>query len=448
MSNKPNIILMVSDDHGREALGCYGNKAVDTANLDALAADGVTFTNAFCTTASCAASRSVILTGQHNHTNGTYGHTHGANHFSCFDSVVSLPALLNDAGYRTGCIGKKHFAPMKVYPFQEDMGENFKRDDIAMSEACTDFISQDDPFFLYWCSHNPHRGGGKVESHTCRPDRFGNPEEAYPGDEERIFSEDEVIVPHFLSDTSEVRAELAQYYQSIARMDRGIGRLMDILKREGKYDNTVIIYIADNGAAFPASKTTLYDPGMQLPCIVKSPLHNNRGTKCDALVSWYDLTPAILDFAGAYNKPEEFFGDSFKSIIDEEVCDWRNEVYASHTFHEITNYYPMRVIRSKQYKFIWNIAHKLDYSSAGDLWESASWQQVIRDNSETFGRRTVNAYLHRPQFELYDIENDPDELENLSGIPEYAELVACFCEKIKTFQKDTNDPWLHKWEYE
>lgn len=450
MKPSPNIVLIVADDLGIEALGCYGNKAIKTPNIDELASGGVRFTNGFCTTASCAASRSVILTGIHNHSNGTYGHTHGTHHFSCFDNVVSLPKLLNDAGYRTGCIGKKHFAPAKVFPFQVELGENkYGRDDVRMAKACREFITDDRPFFLYWCSFNPHRDGRTLESHPCEPDRFGNPDQPFPGDEEQIYSEKEVPVPSFLSDIPEVRAEIAQYYQSISRFDRGVGRLMRILKETKKYENTLVILVSDNGAAFAEAKTTLYEPGMHLPCIVKIPSCEFRNRICDGLVTWADLTPTILDFAGAYDAPEKFFGKSFKGIIGEESpINWRVEIYASHTFHEITNYYPMRVIRTEKFKFIWNIAHPLTYSSASDLWASPGWQAVVRDGMKNFGVRTVDAYLHRPRFELYDLEKDPDEIVNLADHEEYQEMVKTFCNKLKTFQKETNDPWLHKWEYE
>ena len=224
---------------------------------------------------------------------------------------------------------------------------------------------------------------------------------------------------------------------------------MQILKEEGKYDDTVIIYISDNGPAFPAAKTTLYEPGMNLPCIVKSPLHGNRDTTCDGLITWTDLTPTILDFAGTDDNPDRFHGRSFKDIIDEEApVGWRDEVYAAHTFHEITNYYPMRVVRTKKHKFIWNIAHPLTYASASDLWRSAVWQGALRDGLEKYGKRTIDAYLHRPRFELYDLEQDPDEIVNLAEKPEYASLVDEFADKLKEFQRKTNDPWLHKWEYE
>lgn len=446
---RPDIVLIVSDDHGREALGCYGNPAVRTPNLDALAADGVRFTRSFCTTASCAASRSVILTGLHNHANGTYGHTHGAHHFSCFADVVTLPRMMADAGYRTGRVGKRHYAPESLFPWDWERPENeFGRDDVRMAEACREFVSGPEPFFLYYCSKNPHRAG-VLESHPLRPDNFGNPGRPFPGDAEQPIDEADVIVPPFLSDTPEVRAELAQYYQSIARLDRGVGRLIQALRDAGRYDSTLIIYISDNGAAFPEAKTTLYEPGMCLPCIVRSPGGTGRGGTCGGLITWADLTPTILDFAGADVDAARFHGRSFRAILgDEEPSDWRDSVHAAHTFHEITNYYPMRVVRTRRWKFIWNIAWKLDYSFASDLWASASWQGAMRDGLGNFGARSVDAYVHRPRFELYDLDNDPDEVNNLADDPAHAGRVEAFAAEIRAFQEATGDPWLHKWTYE
>jgi len=448
-AERPNIILMVSDDHGLDT-GTYGNPAIQTPNLDALAGQGVRFTNAFCTTASCAASRSVILTGTYNHANGTYGHTHGCHHFACFDDTVTLPALMNEAGYRTARVGKMHYAPERLFPFGQGYPQGrFGRDDVRMSQACSEFIRGEEPFFLYWCSMNPHRGGGTVPDDPSKPDRFGNPEESFEGDREQTFRAEDVRVPDYLPDTPEVRAEVAQYCQSVARLDRGVGRLIEVLKQEGKYDNTVILYISDNGAAFPGAKTTLYEPGMNLPLIVRSPMHEARGATCDALVTWADLTPTVLDLAGAYGDPEAFHGKSFAPVIDEQSPEnWRQEAFASHTFHEITNYYPMRVLRTKRYKFIWNIAHPLTYPSAADLWMAASWQGALKRGLSIFGKRSVEDYLHRPWLELYDLEKDPDELDNLADKPQHAVLVKEFSVKLRAFQEKTGDPWIHKWEYE
>lgn len=445
----PNVVLVVSDDHGREALGCYGNPAVSTPYLDELATDGVRFTHAFCTTASCAASRSVILTGLYNHANGTYGHTHGAHHFACFEHVRTLPSLIKAAGYRTGRVGKMHYAPEHLFPFDWGVpAGRFGRDDVRMAEHCREFVKGEQPFFLYWCSHNPHRAG-LIREHPLRANSFGNPQQAFAGDEELLYAPEDVMVPPFLPDIPEVRAELAQYYQSISRLDRGVGRLLRILKDEGKYDNTVVIYISDNGAAFPEAKTTLYDPGMRLPCIVRSPLHKNRHTTCDGLITWADITPTILDFAGAYQDPEQFHGRSFKGIIDQETpSQWREEIYAAHTFHEITNYYPMRVVRTKRHKFIWNIACNLDYSFASDLWSSASWQGALQRGLNAFGARSIEAYIHRPRFELYDLDIDPYETNNLAEREEYQQMIQTFAGKLQAFQEKTGDPWLHKWTYE
>ncbi len=445
---RPNIVLIVADDHGREACGCYGNPVVATPNLDRLAGYGTRFANSFCTTASCAASRSVILTGLYNHANGTYGHTHGVHHFCCFDDVQTLPRLLAARGYRTGRVGKRHWAPVSLFPWDWEQPEGAcGRDDVRMAESCRGFVYGRAPFFLYWASHNPHRAGVRDDL-PLRPNSFGNPPASFPGDAEQPFDPADVLVPPFLPDTPETRAELAQYYQSIARLDRGVGRLLDILRDAGQFEQTVIVYLSDNGAAFPGAKTTLYEPGMCLPCLVRTPW-DAGGVVCDGLITWADITPTLLDFAGAPDAAERFHGRSFRRLVGTaHPADWRTEVFAAHTFHEITNYYPMRVVRTPRYKFIWNIAWKLDYSFASDLWSASCWQGARRDGLERFGARTVEAYLHRPRFELYDLEEDPHELRNLAVEPAWAAQVASFCARLQQFQRDTRDPWLHKWEYE
>ncbi len=472
-SKRPNIVLIVTDDHGRGDLGCYGNAVVKTPNLDKLAAEGVRFTNAFCTTASCSASRSVILSGLYNHYNGQYGHQHAYHHFISFDYVRSLPVLLSQGGYRTVRIGKYHVAPDEVYKFDTVLRGN-ERNAVQMADACRQLFEADDrkrvagilpanrgrdaldtsaarynqPFFLYFCTSDPHRGGGKASDLPHQPDRFGNREQGYPGVKEVTYDPNEVVVPDFLPDTPECRAELAQYCQAVSRIDQGIGRLIEHLKKAGQYDNTIVIYISDNGIAFPGAKTTAYEPGLNLPCIVRTPWQERRGIACDALVNWADLTPTILDFAGATPGGYEFHGRSFRPVLEREhTPDW-DTTYASHTFHEITMYYPMRVVRERRFKLIWNIAHGLEYPFASDLWESATWQGTLKRRSKYYGKRTVEAYLHRPKFELYDLEADPHEAKNLADDRQYQGKLDEMKARLKAFQKRTNDPWILKWDYE
>jgi N-sulfoglucosamine sulfohydrolase len=447
--SRPNIVLIVGDDHGRGDLGCYGHPVIKTPNLDALAAGGVRFTHAFCTTASCSASRSVILSGLYNHANGQYGLQHAYHHFASFDTVRGLPVLLTQAGYRTARVGKYHVAPEAAYQFDVHLPGN-ERNGVLMADNCRSFLAAEDnrPFFLYFCTADPHRGGGKATDLPHQPDRFGNRAQGYAGVDEVKYDPKDVVVPDFLPDIPECRAELAQYYQAVSRVDQGVGRLIEHLKKAGKYDNTVILYISDNGIPFPGAKTTTYEPGLNLPCIVRTPGQKNRGIRCDAMINWADLTPTILDFAGATPSGSAFHGRSFRSVLEREhVEDW-DTVYASHTFHEVTMYYPMRVVRERRFKLIWNIAAGLEYPFASDLWGSATWQATLHDKARLYGKRTVAAYLRRPRFELYDLQADPHEVKNLADDPQHKSKLEELKAKLKAFQQRTKDPWLLKWDRE
>ncbi len=447
-----NVVLFVVDDQGLDA-GCYGNPVIQTPNLDRLAQDGTRFRNAFCTTASCSASRSVILTGLHNHTNGQYGHMHGYNNFHTRTSIRSLPIRLAEAGYRTASVGKFHVQPESVYHFQHYLKGNQggSRNPVTMANISESFIRENpnQPFFLYFCTSDPHRGGGYAKDLPHQPNLFGN-NQPYEGVTEVPYKPADVLVPPYLPDTPECRAELAQYYQSVSRIDQGLGRLIEILKLSGQYENTLILYLSDNGIAFPGAKTTLYDPGMRLPLIVRSPDQERRNVVTDAMVSWVDLTPTILAFANADESAAKppFHGRSFLPVLSEAQPSGWDTVFASHTFHEITMYYPMRVIRTKKYKYLLNLAHQLPYPFASDLYAAPTWQSLLKRKAEKYGQRSIEAYLHRPRHELYNLEADPDEIVNLAENPEYAQTLARLQARLKQFQQDTKDPWVVKYRYE
>jgi N-sulfoglucosamine sulfohydrolase len=446
-----NVVLFVTDDQGQEA-GCYGNPILKTPNLDALAADATRFEYAYCTTASCSPSRSVILTGMYNHANAQYGLEHGYNHFRSFENLTTLPVLLTKAGYRTARIGKFHVGPENVYQFEEALPGN-ARSPVEMAENCRGLIesNSDQPFFLYFCTTDPHRGG-IANDFPHEPDSFGNKPrgETYPGVEPVHYNPAEVVVPPFLPDTPTCRAELAQYYESISRADAGLGRLIELLKAAGKYDETLIIYISDNGYPFPGAKTNVYEPGLRLPCVVRGPGAKTRGVVSHALISWVDIAPTILDFAGV--KPPKrgtMHGRSFLDILDQKNPDGWDELYASHTFHEITMYYPMRVARDGRYKLIWNIAHPLSFPFASDLWKSATWQDSLRHGEDfLYGKRTIKTLRQRPEFELYDLAQDPDETRNLAYDSQHREKLATLQRKLRDFQRRTGDPWELKWDRE
>lgn len=448
-----NIVLFVTDDQGQDA-GCYGNPVLKTPHLDALAADATRFEYAYCTTASCSPSRSVILTGLYNHANAQYGLEHGYNHFRSFEDLKTLPVLLGDAGYRTVRIGKFHVGPEPTYHFKRQL-PGPSRSPVEMANACREVIESksEQPFFLYFCVSDPHRSG-KVTHDEWRADVFGNlPKgESYPGVTPVHYDPADVIVPPSLPDTPACRAELAQYYEAISRADAGLGRVVELLKSAGKYDDTLILYISDNGKPFPGAKTTVYEPGLRLPCVVRNPDAAKRGIVSQAFISWVDITPTILDFAGVEppkNDAKPLQGRSFLPILDEENPAGWDEVYASHTLHEVTMYYPMRVVRSGRYKLIFNIAHPLPFPFAEDLWRGATWQDAMKHGDDfLFGQRTIKAFTHRPRFELYDLEADPNESHNLADDPAHGETLAKLQEKLRDFQQRTGDPWRLKWRHE
>jgi N-sulfoglucosamine sulfohydrolase len=445
--NSMNIILVVSDDHGADALGCYGNHVIKTPFLDQFSSEGVLFTNAFCTAATCSASRSTILTGRYGHATGHYGHSHGYHHFSTYDTVTSLPLYLEQAGYHTARIGKYHLAPESVYNFMQVL-EADPRNTVEMAEKCRIVIEGDHPFFLYFCMDDPHRGDPFIPESWELPNNFGNREDGFKGVEKMVYDPADVIVPHFLPDTRETRLELAQYYQSVSRIDQGFGRLMQILDETGKAGNTLVIYISDNGIAFPGAKTTTYDPGIKLPCIIRDPASERSGIVNDIMISWVDLTPTILDYAGIDEEKLHFHGRSFRSVIDQTDAKGWDEVYCSHIFHEVTMYYPMRVLRDRKYKLIWNIAWRSEYPFASDLWASSTWQGVYRRGDEYFGSRRVDEYMFRPEFELYNIVEDPHELKNLAFEQSHELVLEAMKNKIKNFQRNTQDPWILFWEHD
>jgi N-sulfoglucosamine sulfohydrolase len=482
-----NVIFFITDDEG-QTLGCYGDPVAVTPNIDALAKDGTLFRYAYATTASCSASRSVIMSGLHNHMNGQYGHQHHYHKFASFHDVVSLalPRVLANAGYRTAHIGKYHVAPEEVYHFETYLKGN-ERNAVQMAEQCRAFLSDqadERPFFLYFATSDPHRGGGIDQSSPLdlKPDLFGNKPNrgSHAGVQEVFYDPAKVPVPAFLPDTPETRAELAQYYQACSRIDQGLGRLIEILKAANVYDKTLIVYTSDNGIAFSGAKTTVYEPGLRMPFVVRNPYQPRRGVVSDALISHIDITPSLLDFAGGLDPqtngpknrvdPNEYWkqrgealkenrggGHSFHSyhgkswipiLGDPNAKHW-DTILASHTFHEIQMYYPMRVVRDAQYKLIWNIAHPLPYPFASDLWAASSWKAQYQIGPDApYGKRTVGRYIHRPPFELYDLQQDPDEAVNLAEDPNLAAVLKKYQEKLRTLQKETGDPWIMKWEYE
>ena len=166
------------------------------------------------------------------------------------------------------------------------------------------------------------------------------------------------------------------------------------------------------------------------------------------MITWADLTPTLLEVAGVGVDPDRFAGRSFREGLDGAGLPGRDEVFASHTFHEVTMHYPMRVVRTRRYKLIHNLASSLPFPSALDLVKSPTWIGATKSEAKMLGIRSVAQFLHRPEFELYDLLSDPDEVKNLADAVGMQTVKAESVEKLKAFQASIKDPWIKKWIYE
>ena len=431
-----NILMLIADDQGLD-LGCYGNAVIQTPNLDKLATEGTRFTHAFATVASCSASRSVILTGLYNHTSGQFGHAHDPANLHTLPWVRSGPRLLKDHGYVTGVIGKLHVNPETVYPWDYQGaaagagGDN--RNVAEMAQRARGFFTKyaQKPFYLHVGYSDPHRAG----------QGFGNDRD-YPGVRRIRYDAAKVLVPAHLPDQPEVRQEIAEHYEAISRLDQGIGLILKALEETGLARDTLVLYVSDNGIPFAGAKTGLYDAGVRLPLLARSPDQKRRGVVNNAMVSWVDLVPTILEWAGAqpparYQLP----GRSFLPILEQENPAGWDQVFLSHTFHEITMYYPIRGARTRRHKYLRNLTPELEFPHASDLFESPTWQGIMRRADKMMGVRSVAAYLHRPAEELYDVQADPHEVRNLAADPEHRRALEDLRQRVNEFRLRTNDPW-------
>jgi N-sulfoglucosamine sulfohydrolase len=432
-----NILLIIADDQGYD-LSCCGSP-VRTPVLDRLGAEGTLFTQGFATVSSCSSSRSTLYTGLYSHTNGMYGLAHDVHNFSLLDDVRTLPGMLKEAGYRTALVGKKHVKPDALLPYDAwlDPEQPGIRDVAHMAHEAGRWMREQKgaPFFLTIGFSDPHRDATG----------FGN-SRAWPEVKREIYSPAEVQVPSHLPDLPAVRADLAGYYESVSRLDSGVGLVLEELKRSGRDSDTLVIYLSDNGRPFPGAKDNLYDAGLHLPLIIRSPQQRTRGTRCRAMASWIDIAPTVLAWAGVAPPSDYRYaplpGRSLLPLLDVSDPPGFDRVFATHSFHEINQYYPMRAIRTRQYSYFLNLEPALQVPVASDVQTSPSWQAIIHTPNARLGKRTLHDFEHRPAEELYDLRTDPDEVVNLARGAAQRGVLKEMRALLQTWRASTHDPWL------
>ncbi|MBK7100110.1 MAG: sulfatase [Sphingobacteriales bacterium] len=401
--SKPNIIMYIADDLNQQDVGCYGNNEVSTPNIDLLAKQGMRFTNAYAASPMCSPSRAALFTGLYPFRNGTQ-----MNHFAVKAKTLSLPHYMKEQGYRVVISGKIHVAPEETFPF-ERIGEDFGKYEpienrLDRKRETVNFIKQHfrenskQPVCLFIAPWVPH----------------------VPWFPYKDFDPDKLTIPDYLVDTRQTRQALASYYQSIKEGDNFFGEIMKAIQKEGKGQETMTVFISDQGAQFPSAKWTVYDKGIRVPLIVKWPEKIRGGTVSKALVSLVDILPTFIDIAGG-KKVQNLDGSSLKNIFLEKTKDHHDYIFAETSVepHFWYNYTPARSIVTKEgLHYIKNYHSGLRFITHIDKVERNefyfdSW--IAKSGDDNHAAFLTNRYSYRPPEELFDIQNDKNEFSNLAG---------------------------------
>lgn len=480
-TQRPNILFAISDDQSFLHTSFAGRNWVKTPAFDRVAENGIYFTNCYAGSPGCAPSRSSIVTGRYHWQNEQAGqHASG-----WLKKYVPFVDEITANGYHTGYTGKG-VGPFKYgeYPLREDNAagksyntikyeENSPADErFASGISSINYFAnfkhfmqerqEDEPFFFWYGASEPHR---TYEKDSWK--RHGK-------------SLEEVEVPAFLPDNEVVRGDLLDYAVEIEWFDLHLMRMIDHLEEIGELENTIIIVTADNGMPFPRAKANAYEYGVHVPLAISYPKGFPTGRTVEDLISFVDLAPTILELTST--SPEgmqPISGKSIVNILESEkeglVDETKSHVLAGRERHSASRYknagYPQRVIRNRNFLYIWNMKP--------ERWPAGAPQRLVSDSTEALypmygideegihqsdwaftdidacptksfivehhDDKEYKKYFElavgkRPEYELFDMEKDPDCLHNLADNPEYAGIKNQMDALLVNQLKITEDP--------
>jgi arylsulfatase A-like enzyme len=412
----PNIVVFISDDHSQLDSQAYGSTEVRTPNMAQLASEGLKFTHAFVASPSCGPSRTALLTGLWPARNGAE-----PNHKPKNPGVASLPPVLRALGYEVVAIGKvAHIDYAKNDGFDLVVGPNPGFEDTA---AVAKFLATRDatkPLCLFVGTRHPHTVWST----------------------ELTYDPAAVRIPPTHFDDAVARAERARYLTDVTKADTLLGEVR-ALAREKLPGDTLFIYTADHGAALPFAKWTLYDAGIRVPLIIAWPGHLKPGTISDAMVCWPDLLPTFIDLAGG-KVPDGLDGKSFAAILRGTATTHRDRVFSTHSGDGNFNVYPIRAVRTRDWKYIRNLHPEFQYhthmSRAIGPHRPLFWDTwVTAAKTEPAAATVIRRYIEHPAEELYDLAADPFELKNLAADPRYATRLAALRAELDGWLKQQGD---------
>lgn len=432
---RPNVLVLIADDWSARHAGCYGDKVVTTPNIDRLARAGVLFRRAYTVAPSCTPSRAAILTGQWVHRLQESG-----NLWSILrDTYLTYPDLLERAGYFVG-MTRKGWGPGSLEGSgrtRNPAGPQFK--------TFADFLKKrpkDRPFCFWFGSQDPHR-----------------PYDPGSGAKAGLSAKD-VTVPPYWPDTPEVRNDVLDYYLEVQRFDREVGEILQLLADAGLDENTIILVLSDNGMPFPRSKANLYGLGTHMPLIVRWPAQVKGGRESGAFISYQDIAPTLLEAVGI-KAPAGTTGKSFLGILTKgEEQAWRDHVFVERERHANVRKgdlsYPSRAVRTEKFLYVRNFRPDLWPAGDPERWfavgpygdidggPTKDAVVALRGGAKDGHRMWELCCGKRPAEELYDLTNDPWEMNNVADRAEYAREKAKLRGMLEKWMRDTGDPRAEK----
>lgn len=404
---KPNFVWIMLEDWGYQ-LSCYDEPGIETPHIDELASAGVRFTNSFCTAPVCSPSRSAMITGFHQNYIGANQHRTKGEGWEKKElpyGIKPFTHLLEEAGYFTCFMATRktdyNFIPDHPVYQGKDWSER----------------AEGQPFYAQLTFPGTHR--------TWFRDSI-NP-----------ISIEDVLLPPYYPDLPFAKRDWANGLEAAQIVDRQVGKVLDRLEEEGLSENTMVILIGDNGRCMPRGKQFLYDGGIQVPIIVRWSGHIEEGGVSDDMVMTLDITKTILDAAGI-DPGYELHGEN---LLGKEVCE-REYIFAARDKMDDT-YDAMRAIRSDKFKLIHNLMPERAWCQFNRYKENSypvlALLNVMSLKGELEPEQAHFMAASKPEFELFDLENDPYEMKNLADDPKFSKVRDELLEVLNTWREGIND---------
>ena len=419
----PNILFILSDDHSYPYLGIYGATWMSTPNIDQFAREGMLFERAFTAAPQCVPSRTALMTGR-----SPVAARMGRFSSPLHPDIVTAPEVLRTRGYHTGVCGRYFHLDGVVNP-SPTTAEVYDKHQMRTWKSRVDFLNisgqpQTPKFF----------GQFLTEAPKGRPwffwINYSDPHHVWDSDAGHVDPAKIKLPPH-LPDLPGVRGDLARYCGEVERADRSFAEAMAVLRKHGQESNTLVIFMGDNGMAFPHGKGSLYDPGLNVPLAARWPGHIKPGVT-RTLISGEDLAATFMDAGGAAI-PKGVTGRSFYPLLTGGRYEPREHIFGARLFHGNSAFGPetkaatfdlSRCVRGNRWKLIYNVTPQMEYWPV-DSGQDPSWQEMLAAHKAgTLKPEHDRAYFQRPRpvLELYDLDADPGELNNLAGRPEHRDV--------------------------